>query len=484
MTKLTKGLLTGAALFLSLFVITGCTKSFCSVTDKACLIANYEKSNKETINKAADTAGVILPSTEYWQFIDNKVDTAYADVVAKGNEKNYVNSYVPASYAESHMKYLTASEEEKKAYVNTDTIKAIIKFAGFNSSNTQELWHNFTVWTNEASVSPELKDGVPTAAYVTYYQKQITTGIGSAVTCLTPSSGYYGTSGNIYVEGKTWGQAFSEYGPIEGLLVYPIGYLLHTFSTAFGVQGGGQILAILLVTLIVRFIIVAMSFQSTLSQSRMSSLQPQLAMIQAKYPNAQTNDYEKQKLAQEQMALYKKNKIHPFRQILVLIVQFPLFIAVWGAMQGSAILTQGSVFGLSLSTVTSTAIMAWNEETPFAIILFLMMAIAQFFATKIPLWIQAYRKDHAVGAKTVKVQEDKSQQSMMKWMPLIMMVMIIFMGLTLPAAMGIYWFFGALISIIQTVLTEIYQSTRKNKKPKDKITKIKKVDNKKMKLRR
>ena len=268
------------------------------------------------------------------------------------------------------------------------------------------------------------------------------------------------------------------------MLVYPIGYLLHVFSNTFGLSGWGQIAAILLTTIIVRAVIIAMSFKTTTSQSRMSAIQPQLSMLQAKYPNAQTNQYEKQKLAQEQMALYKANGIHPFRQILILFVQFPIFIAVWGAMQGSAILTQGSLFGLQLSTVTSTAILAGNEETLFAIVLFVMMGISQFFATMIPQWFQKYRRDKAVGAKTVKIQEDKSQQNMMKWMPIIMMVMIIFMGLQLPAAMAIYWFFGALISIVQTVLTEIYQSSHKNKKPKDKITKVKKVKNKAMKLRR
>ena len=60
-------------------------------------------------------------------------------------------------------------------------------------------------------------------------------------------------------------------------------------------------------------------------------------------------------------------------------------------MQGSAILTQGSVFGLQLTTVTSNAIMAANSETPFAIVLIIMMAIAQFISSKLPTWFQNWK---------------------------------------------------------------------------------------------
>ena len=58
----------------------------------------------------------------------------------------------------------------------------------------------------------------------------------------------------------------------------------------------------------------------------MSELKPELDALQNKYPHSNTNQYEKQQLAQEQMKLYKKNKIHPFRQILVMFIQFPVFM--------------------------------------------------------------------------------------------------------------------------------------------------------------
>lgn len=490
MTKFTKAFVTVGALFVSLFALSSCTNSFCSPSDKASLTANYAKENQEKILKQAKDSGLVIPGDEYWTYLDKKVEDAYTEIKTSIESNAIVENYVPVSYIKSHAEYLKSTDEEaKKKLVDVETLKGVIKFGGINLEGKGEVWLNFDKWTEEANASAELHDITPTDTFLRFYKQNINQGIGNAVTCLTPESGYYGPDENVYVEGKTWGQAFSEYGPIEGLLVYPIGYLIHAFSNFFGLGGGGQILSILFVTLIVRFVIVLLSFSTLSSQSKMSELQPELARIQAKYPNAQTNQYEKEKMAREQMILYKKYKIHPFRQILVMIIQFPIFIAVWGAMQGSAILTSGNVFGLSLATGTMKAMSSGTEEAPFAIILFLLMAVGQFFATMIPMWIQNYRKKRIVGTKTVKVQEDSMQSGMMKWMPIIMMVMIIFMGLSLPAAMGIYWFFGALISILQTILTEIYQSVKKGRGPKsdkkDRFVKAKKVkNNKKMALRR
>jgi YidC/Oxa1 family membrane protein insertase len=479
--KIFKKVLIGVALLFCAGALSGCTKSFCTVNDKACLYDSYVEKNQSTIDTNATKSGYLLPSTDFWTFIDTKVENAYQEAIKDPTNQKWA----PVSYVESNVKYNDAAttDTEKTTLVNDKTLKAVIRYGGYNSNNQEELWANFGTWLSEAKADATVKDGTPTAAYLAYYKSSINSGVGNAVTCITPSDGYFGAIDNQYfVEGKTWGQAFSDFGFIEGLLVYPIAWLVYQFSIAFGTTGGGQILAIFLVTLIVRAFIVVASIGSNNTQTKMADMQPQIAMLQAKYPNSETNQYEKQKLTTETMALYKKNDIHPFRQIIVLIVQFPLFIAVWGALEGSAILTSGSVFSLSLSTVTMKAMTANNSETPFAIILFIAMAIAQFFASMIPMWIQNWHKKRAVGAKTVKVNEDSTSGAMMKYMPYIMMVVVIAMGLNLPAAMGIYWFFGALISIFQSLIMEIVQEFKKGRRPK-KDKPNRRGDDKHMKLR-
>jgi len=487
--KFTKRLMLGVGVFGTLFLVSSCTASFVTVNDRACLVDQYVSENFDDINTAAEGEGYFLPGDAYWDFIDEKVDGAFEYAIANSETQ----SYVPESYVDSYLEYLAATTDEEKAdLVNETTLKAVIRYAGYNSDGVEELWANFDSWTEEAINDEDLKAIAPTDAYMTYFQNEVDDNTSDILTGLTPESGYYGINQDTYVEGKTWSQAFSDYGVIEGLLVYPLGWLLYHFTLAFGVEGNGQILAIFLVTLICRSIIVLASLNSSSNQMKMTELQPELQKIQAKYPNAKSNQYEQQKLAAEQQALYKKNDVHPFKQMLILVIQFPIFISVWGALQGSSILTMGSVFGLQLSTTTYTAIAALDfaGETPFAIVLFLLMAIAQFFSTRMSIWIQNWRKSRIVGNKTVKVQEDNTQSNMMKYLPWIMLVFIVFMGLNLPAAMGIYWFFGALISILQTFLTEFINSFKKGSKHKDKkdkytkYNKIKKPKNTKyMKLK-
>jgi YidC/Oxa1 family membrane protein insertase len=142
-------------------------------------------------------------------------------------------------------------------------------------------------------------------------------------------------------------------------------------------------------------------------------------------------------------------------------LQFPIFIAVWGAMTGSAILATGSFLGLNLNTSVGTAIMAnfFSGGWWTAVILFLLMGVGQFVAMKLPTWLQ--KKDLKKVNRTMKNPAADSQQKQMQLMSNVMLVMIIVMGFSLPSAMGIYWFIGALISIAQTGITRKVMAHKK-----------------------
>ena len=200
----------------------------------------------------------------------------------------------------------------------------------------------------------------------------------------------------------------------------------------------------------------------------MQLLQPELAKIQAKYPNANTNAAQKQRLSQEQMALYKKHNIHPFAALLVLIVQFPLFIAVWGAMQGSAALASDQVLNLYLSqsildTLKTTTGLPSNVNGWWtALVLFIVMSGLQFVSMKLPQWMQK-RKEKRLPKLNANPALNKTNNTM-KWVGYIMLAVIIIMGLTLPAAMGVYWIAGALFSICQTLVTQLIISRQEKKR--------------------
>ena len=67
-------------------------------------------------------------------------------------------------------------------------------------------------------------------------------------------------------------------------------------------------------------------------------------------------------------------------------------------------------------------------------------------------------------AKLGKNPAQTQQQNTMKMVTYLMTAMFIFVGFTLPAAMGIYWFFSALFSIAQTLIIEKITANRAKKK--------------------
>lgn len=442
-----------ALLFLGIFMVmastlTSCTKSFCSVNDKAQMMLSSENITNEDgsqkvykeyaktaeIHASAEKQGMLVPTSKFYAYMENKIE-AYA----AGLDYYYST---------------TAPYNENLELYNHEYSRGVALFAGAETyDGTQTLWYNYDTWVKEARTDLGV-EYCPDANYIALYKSTFNTLVNSKTTCISPVTQSYN---GIVVEGKSWGDAWS-LGLIEGLLVYPISWLLYTLTTAFAAMGGfGALLAIFIVTLIVRGVLMALTFKQTLAQGRMSVIQPEIQKLQAKYPNSQTNQYEKQKFAQEQMALYKKYKINPFGMFIILIFQFPIFIAVWSAMQGSSILMSGTIFGLALSTTTSTGLMDWSGPWYIAWIVFILMAVAQFLSMKIPQWLQKKRVGDAPKLSKNPAQDQSAKT--MKWMNYIMIFMVIFMGLSLPIAMCIYWFITALISLGQSFLTHKINET-------------------------
>lgn len=420
-----------------LFVLSSCTATFCSPQDISRVMYAYESGNTsedpnvfvanpglQGIIDEAESNGFDIPSDAFWLALDAKVLEAATAAATANNDTNLDDQAILTNYG-------------------------YVKFLGTNSV----LWGNFNRWVNEIKLDLPLSE-TPNLDFTNLYKTTIDQFASQYRSCITTTTGNYGPNGEYLFEGKTWAEAFNR-GLIEGLFVYPVAFLVEFFNNLFvsDVAGLSQVLAILFTTIIVRGLMIAVTFKSTLASQKMSLLQPEIAKLQNKYPNANTNQYEKQRMAQEQWAIYQKHGVNPFNQILIAFVQFPVFIAVWGAMTGSAVLATGSFLGLNLSSPLGGVITSsWFQVQWWtATIIFVLMTAAQFIAMKLPMWFQkAAQKKVAHTVKSSAAQQSQSQANMVSN---VMFIMIIVMGFSLPSAMGIYWFIGALISLAQTLLT-------------------------------
>ena len=489
-----------AALLLGTVVLSGCTNSFCSTVDKAHILYAVDHGVCEYFDTEAE-ANAKLPTEVYdaSQYKTGQVEgTNLWYYATLGNSKNLnkiitnaqKTSYITPSlnyYIEFDnvvLKHCVSAAKADLATVTAESVGSVskdgylrdygyLKFYGTNEKESKKLFENWVTYNNEVRLSGKVAlDELPNNDFVKYYKTQMNTAIASYRSCLATKGGYYGKYGldqiEVEIEEKNWGYAWAKVGFLSGLLVYPIGWLIDVMTVGFqGVgQGWAQLLAIFLVTIIVRSLMLLATFKQTFASSKMQELQPEIAKIQAKYPNSNTNQYEKQRMAQETQALYKKHKINPFTSIIVMIVQFPVFICVWGAMQGSAQLSSGSVLGLNLSQSISSVLTTWsNWSHPesgvwTALGLFLLMSGAQTVAMLLPQWLAKAKKKKI--AKLGRNPAQKESDNKTKWFTYIMLAMIIFMGFSLVSALGVYWLVGALFSIGQTLITHLIMN-RKSK---------------------
>ena len=110
-------------------------------------------------------------------------------------------------------------------------------------------------------------------------------------------------------------------------IVRPLTWLLETLHFQLGLSWGWSIVAL---TVIVRIAMIPLTVKQQQSFRSMQALQPEIKKLQAKYKN------DRQKLNEEMMAFYKENKVNPFGSCLPLIIQLPIFFALYVVLKDIA----------------------------------------------------------------------------------------------------------------------------------------------------
>jgi YidC/Oxa1 family membrane protein insertase len=190
--------------------------------------------------------------------------------------------------------------------------------------------------------------------------------------------------------------------------------------------------AIVLLTILLRGIFWPLTAASTRSMKRMQALAPEVKALKEKYKD------EPQKFTQKQMELWKKNKVNPMGGCLPMLVQMPVFLGFF-TMIRSAIELRGAHFlWVSDLSKPDTLFMIPGFDFPFNLLPLLMVAVM--------IW-QAHLQPASPGM-------DPGQQKMMRYMPLIFLVILY----NYSAGMALYMTASTLMGILQTRLTKMNQS--------------------------
>lgn len=174
--------------------------------------------------------------------------------------------------------------------------------------------------------------------------------------------------------------------------------------------------AIVLLTFIVRVVLYPLTYKGMVSMQKLKDLAPKMKELQQKYKG------EPQKLQAHMMDLYKKHGANPMGGCLPILLQMPVFFAIYRVLY-NAIELKGANWLL------------WIQD---------LSIMDPYFVLPILMGITMYLQQHL----TPTTFTDPMQEKIFKFLPLIFTIFFV----TFPAGLVLYWFVNNIFSIIQQVL--------------------------------
>lgn len=206
---------------------------------------------------------------------------------------------------------------------------------------------------------------------------------------------------------------------------------LFIFMNFLYAQIGNFGVAILVTTVVIKLLLFPLANMSYASMAKMKKVQPEMQKIKERAGD------DRVKLQQEMMALYKKEKINPAAGCWPMLVQIPIFFALYKVIYVTIEMRHAPFFGWiqDLSAPDPTSIFNLFGLLPFEVPAFLLIGVWPLLMG-ITMFVQMQMNP---------APPDPTQQMIFKWMP----VVFTFMLATFPAGLVIYWAWNNLLSIFQ-----------------------------------
>ncbi len=205
------------------------------------------------------------------------------------------------------------------------------------------------------------------------------------------------------------------------------------------IPGHDMGVAIILLTIVVRLILLPLTLQMLRSQKAMQALQPKIKALQEQFKD------DKARQSKELMALYSAEKVNPLASCLPLLIQLPIFIALYRAMI-DGLKGQGleSLYSFVAHPATINTIgFGFLNLSAKNIFIAILAGLSQ--------WYQARQLTKLnPSPKGIPGAKDEAMLSMMnKQMQYMMPAMTIIIGIGLPAGLVLYWLVTNLLTILQ-----------------------------------
>ena len=237
--------------------------------------------------------------------------------------------------------------------------------------------------------------------------------------------------------------------PFYDAIAWLIVHIHDGLAPVFGAgSGAAWALSIVLLTMAMRLLLFPLFVKQIKSQRAMSALQPQMKELQAKYKN------DKERLNQEMMALWKEAGTNPFAGCLPIVVQIPVFFALFKVLnslhpnkageytshfhgiltadltrQASLAKVFGVPIGASFSSSTHTLSQLGASATSVKVLSAILIAVMA--ATTFITQRQLMARNKATGGPTMP----GNQQTLLYILPLVFALF----GFRFPLGVLLYW---------------------------------------------
>ena len=201
-------------------------------------------------------------------------------------------------------------------------------------------------------------------------------------------------------------------------LCYPMVWVLNLFNSWIPNYG----VAIILLTILVRILFWPLTHKSTVGMRKMQEIQPLMKEIQKKYKD------NPQRMQQETWQLYRDHKVNPLSSCLPMLIQIPVFIALFNVLRSTVELRYAPFLWIADLSEPEALFASWF---PFGGLNILPILMAGTMALQ--------------SALTPSSGDAKQQRMMMVMMPIMMLVMFY----NFPSALSLYWTLSQVFSIVQ-----------------------------------
>jgi YidC/Oxa1 family membrane protein insertase len=210
----------------------------------------------------------------------------------------------------------------------------------------------------------------------------------------------------------------------------PMFHLMDFFFRYFGNFG----VAILMTTIVVKAIFFPLASKQYASMANMKRVQPKMEELKAKHGD------DRMAMQQAMMQLYKEEKINPIAGCWPILLQIPVFFALYKVIYVTIEMRHAPFFGWiqDLSAPDPTSLFNLFGLLPYDVPSFLMIGVWPLIMG-ITMWLQM---------RMNPTPPDPTQAMIFNWMPLI----FTFMLATFPAGLVIYWAWNNTLSIMQQAL--------------------------------